>query len=112
MYLLLKGVISGLIIVAVSELARKYSFFSALIASLPLTSILAFIWIYTDTKDADTIGRLSHEIFWLVIPSLTLFLLLPMLLKMKLSFYAALFLAILGTLIAYGVLLALKSWLI
>ncbi len=51
MYFFLKTLITALIVAGVSELAKQYSLFAAAIASLPLTSILAFIWLYEDTKD-------------------------------------------------------------
>lgn len=51
MYFLIKTLITALIVAAVSELARRYTVWAALLASLPLTSILAFIWVYWDTKD-------------------------------------------------------------
>ena len=51
MYFFLKTIISAIIIVAVSEIAKKYTWTAAIIVSLPLTSLLAFIWLYWDTKD-------------------------------------------------------------
>ncbi|MEJ0010738.1 MAG: DUF3147 family protein [Alphaproteobacteria bacterium] len=90
MYFLLKTLITALVVAAVSELARRYSLFAALIASLPLTSILAFVWLWRDTHDAQKIGALSYDIFWLVLPSLVFFLMLPLLLKHGLGFYPAL----------------------
>lgn len=102
MYLLLKLIISAGIVVVVSEIARVNPRLGGLIASLPLVSILAIIWLYVDTRDAQLIASLSREIFWLVLPSLLLFLALPWLLKLGLQFYTALALASIMTIAAYG----------
>src|SRR5262245_60229325 len=73
MYLLLKFVLSAAIVVAVSEIARRSTFIGALVASLPLTSVLAMIWLYHEGGDASRVAGLSREVFWLVLPSLLLF---------------------------------------
>lgn len=80
-YFLTKTMITALIVAGVSELAQRYTVLAALLASLPLTSILAFIWVYWDTKDSSKIIELSNSVFWLVLPSLAFFLILPLLLK-------------------------------
>ncbi len=86
MYFLTKTLITALIVAAISELSRRYTVWAALLASLPLTSILAFIWVYKDTGDTGKIIELSYSLFWLVLPSLAFFLILPFLLKQGLGF--------------------------
>jgi hypothetical protein len=93
MYLLAKILISAAIIVAVSEIARRSTFYGALLASLPLTSVLAMVWLYRDTGDAARVATLSGEIFWLVLPSLLLFIVLPQLIQRGVGFYVALAIA-------------------
>ncbi|MDE3016617.1 MAG: DUF3147 family protein [Pseudomonadota bacterium] len=102
MYFLAKTLATALIVAAVSELARRYAVWAALLASLPLTSILAFIWVYWDTKDAGRIVDLSYSVFWLVFPSLAFFLILPFLLKHGLAFPAAMIIAIAAMAAIYG----------
>ncbi len=80
-YTVLKIAISALIIVAISEISRRSSLLGGLLASLPLTSLLAFIWLYVDTRDVQQVAALSNSIFWLVLPSLTFFIVFPVLLK-------------------------------
>lgn len=101
-YLVLKFVISAAIVVAVSEVARRSSLFGALVASLPLTSLLAFVWLYRDTGDVTQIAALSGSIFWLVLPSLLLFVLLPVLLRAGIGFGLSLLIACAATAAAYG----------
>ena len=90
MYLLLKIIITALIVVSISEFGKKFSLVGGVLASLPLTSILAFIWLYQDTKDVGKIIELSYVIFWMVIPSLFFFLCLPWFLKLGWNFYTSL----------------------
>ncbi|MDX1580797.1 MAG: DUF3147 family protein, partial [Alphaproteobacteria bacterium] len=51
LYLALKTLISAVIIVIVSEVAKRSPAFGALIASLPLVSVLGMIWLWRDTTD-------------------------------------------------------------
>lgn len=106
-----KVIVSALVIVAVSELAKRHSLIGALLASLPLTSLLAFVWLYLDTGDSARIALLSGQIFWLVIPSLALFLLLPLFIRLGLGFWAGLLLASGGTVLCYlGMLRVLRHF--
>jgi hypothetical protein len=89
-YYVLKFTISALLIVVISEVSKRYSLAGGILASLPVISILAMIWLYIDTSNVDKISKLSTSIFWMVLPSLSLFILLPVLLKNKVSFYPAL----------------------
>ena len=107
LYYVLKVIISALLIVAVSEIAKRSTGFAALVASLPLTSLLAFIWLHMDASPPERIAELSSQIFWLVLPSLLLFLLLPFLLKHGLSFWVSLGLSMAATAGCYIALLPL-----
>jgi hypothetical protein len=109
--LLIKIFVSALLIAAVSELARRSSLLGALLASLPVTSLLAFMWLYRDTGDAEKVAALSMDIFWLVLPSLVLFVLLPVLLRHGWNFWLSLGLSCAATALSYGgTVLALKAY--
>lgn len=73
--------ISVAILVAVSEIAKRHSGIAALLAALPLTSLLAFVWLHVEGSSNASIAELSMQVFWLVLPSLVLFVLLPVLRK-------------------------------
>ena len=90
MYLVLKTIITALIVVGISTLGKKFTLVGGLLASLPLSSLLAFLWLYQDTKDVSKIIELSYVIFWMVIPSLFFFLCLPWFLKLGWRFYPSL----------------------
>jgi hypothetical protein len=105
LYYTIKILLSASILVAVSEIAKRSSLLGALLASLPLTSLLAFVWLYVETSDVQKISELSWNIFWLVLPSLALFLVLPLLLKQGWGFWLSLALAALATAACYGIML-------
>ena len=108
MYTAAKLILSALIIAAVSEVAKRSSLLGALIASLPLTSVLALSWLYIETKDYEKVAALSSDILWLVVPSLAFFAVLPVLLRMKMSFSLSLGIALAVMFLAYGATIALK----
>ena len=89
-FTLVKVLISAVIIAAVSEIAKRSPAFAALIASLPLVSVLGMLWIYQETSDVERIASHAEATFWLVLPSLPMFLLLPAMLRHGIGFYAAL----------------------
>ena len=97
----LKIGLSALILVAIAEVAKRSTFWAAAVASLPLTSLLAFVWLYLDTGDVHKIATLSGSIFWLVLPSLLLFVLLPLLLRNGLGFWFSLAASSAATALAY-----------
>lgn len=81
LYLALKIGISAVMIGLISEISRRVSWIGAILASLPLTSILAMVWLYRDTGSAEKVAELSRGIFWMVLPSLLFFWVFPGLLK-------------------------------
>lgn len=90
LYLAIKAGISGIIVALASEVARRYPGFGGMIASLPLVSILAMIWLYRDTADPGAIAQHATATFWYVLPSLPMFLLVPFLIGRGLGFWPAL----------------------
>ena len=101
-FYLIKLLVSALIIVVVTELSKRGgTFWGGVLASLPLTSLLTFLWLYGETRDAGKIAALSWNVFWLVLPSLTLFLALPILLRRGFGFAAALSASLVLMVVAY-----------
>ncbi|MFZ2891374.1 DUF3147 family protein [Sulfuricurvum sp.] len=101
MYYIMKVAITTILIVLISEIAKRSSFWGAVLASIPLISVLAMIWLYVDTKDIDKISALSTGVFWLVLPSLALFVTLPILLKQGVGFYLSLMVSLIVTVVCY-----------
>ncbi len=108
-YFLTKVFTSAILIGVISEISKRSSIWAATLASLPLVSLLSIIWIYTEKKDTAQIIDLSKDIFWLVLPSLAFFILLPILLQRGLNFWPSLLTSSLATLICYAVTLKLIS---
>lgn len=107
LYYALKVFVSALLIVAISEIAKRSTAFAALVASLPLTSLLAFVWLRVEGSSSQQIAQLSTQIFWLVLPSLVLFLVLPVLLRYGVEFWLSFAVSIVATVGAYFALLPL-----
>ena len=89
-YLVVKTAISAIIIVVVSEVARRSAGLGALLASLPLVAVLSMIWLWRDTGDAQRMAAHAEATFWFVLPSLPMFLLIPALLRRGTPFWTAL----------------------
>ncbi len=89
-YLVAKALISGIIVAAVSELAKRSPGFGALVASLPLVSVLGMLWLWRDKPDVETMALHSSATFWYVLPSLPMFLLIPALLRSGVPFWLSL----------------------
>lgn len=102
LYLALKAAISGVLIAVASTLAKRYPGFGAMIASLPLVSVLGMIWLWKDRPDAENMAAHAGATFWYVIPSLPMFLLIPLLLRHGFGFWAALTLGCAVTVALYA----------
>ena len=89
-YLAVKAALSGILIAVASTLAKRYPGFGALIASLPLASVLGMIWLWNDRHDPANMAAHATATFWYVLPSLPMFLLIPALLRHGVGFWAAL----------------------
>jgi hypothetical protein len=87
-YLVLKALLSGVIIMMVSEIARRSPSIGAV--SLPLVSLLGILWLWRDTGDVARIAGHAEATFWYVLPSLPMFLALPYMLRHGVGFWWAL----------------------
>ena len=98
---IIKVLLTVSMVVAISEIAKRSTFWGAALASLPLTSLLAFVWLYLETGDTQRVAALSAGIFWLVLPSLLLFVVLTYVHRSGWGFGAALGVACVLTAAAY-----------
>jgi hypothetical protein len=89
-FLIIKALVSGILIAAVSEVARKFPGLGGLIASLPLISVLGMMWLWRATEDPDRMATHALATFWFVLPSLPMFLLIPLMLKRGVPFWPTL----------------------
>lgn len=104
MYVMFKTVLSALLIVTASEVGRRNAVIGALVASLPLVSILAMSWLWMETGDSARLATFSLTTFWYVLPSLPMFLLLGAMLKSGVPFWPALAAGALLTAVLYALM--------
>lgn len=107
LYLAIKAALSGIIIAIASEVARRYAGWGALIASLPLVSILGMIWLWQDTQDATRMAAHAEATFWFVLPSLPMFLVIPLLLRAGVGFWIAIILGCMLTMLLYATMVTI-----
>ena len=107
MYFLVKIMISALIIAGVTQLSEKTPVGAALLKSLPLTSFLVFFIMKYEGRTDKEIMKMSWDIFYLVIPSLILFVSLPFLMSKGMSFYLSMFVSTIVMSACYAVTLKL-----
>ena len=108
MYIVIKTILTVIIIVTISEIARRSSFVAGILASIPLTSALALTWLYLDTKDIRSVIDLSNSILLLIPPSLIFFIVLPLALK-RLDIFYSFFISISATVLVYWFYISLLS---
>lgn len=85
-----KALLSGVLIVAIAEIGKRLPAFAALVASLPLVSVLGMILLWHSRPDAENMAVHAEATFWYVLPSLPMFLLIPAMLRQGHGFWPAL----------------------
>ena len=101
-WLVTKYLTTALVVVLVSEIAKRSDKLGALVAALPLVTILALIWLQVETGSAEKVSNHARYTFWYVIPTLPMFLVFPSLLP-RLGFW--------GALVASALITAVCFWL-
>jgi hypothetical protein len=105
----IRAILSGIIIALIAFVGRKAPATGALIASLPLISILGMIWLWRDTGDSKLLADHAEATFYFVLPSLPMFLFIPWMLRSGYSFWLSLGGGIILTVILYLVTAALAA---
>ena len=99
---LIRAILSGLIVATIALVSRRYPGLGALIASLPLISLLGILWLWRDTAgDNDLLARHMSATFWYVLPSLPMFLFMPMMLRSGVNFWLTLGTGVVITILLY-----------
>lgn len=101
----LKTLLAAVLIVAISEISKRSASIASILASVPIISVLAIIFLYSDTHNLLAVSKLSTGIFWMVLPSLIFFLSLPALLRLKINFPVSLGISLCIMIIAYFAML-------
>tara|TARA_Y100000588_G_C13936930_1_gene788338 strand:+ start:239 stop:637 length:399 start_codon:yes stop_codon:yes gene_type:complete len=104
-----KIVLTALIIFAVAQVSERNTLLAAVLASIPIVSVLAMMWMNYDGATSEQIVNFSKEIVWLIIPSLLLFIVMPMLIERGWEFYPALGAGLASTFVGYFLMLQLME---
>lgn len=99
---ILKAILSGVLVATISTVAKRYPGWGGLIASLPLVSVMAMLWLYGETRDTERVAALSTGAFWFFLPSIPMFLLIPAMLRSGWSFGLTMIAACLMTVALYA----------
>lgn len=102
LYLAIKALVSGIIVAAASEYARRSPGLGGLIVSLPLVSLLTFIWVWQDTRETERVAELAQGAFWFFLPSMPMFLAFPAMLRAGIGFWLAFSVSIALTMALYA----------
>jgi hypothetical protein len=105
--LLAKALLAGTMIAAISEIGKRLPTMAALVASLPLVSILGMILLWREKPDAGNMAVHAEATFWYVLPSLPMFLLIPQMLRSGWPFWLSLVAGCVVTVALYGLMMAL-----
>jgi hypothetical protein len=105
--LIAKALLSGALIVAIAEIGKRQPALAAVVASLPLVSVLGMILLWWGRPDAENMARHAEATFWYVLPSLPMFLLIPLLLRQGVAFWLALLLGCTLTVALYLAMMAI-----
>lgn len=109
-WLIAKYFVTALVVVVVSELAKRSDKIGGFVAALPLVTILTLIWLYLEQQPPEKIANHAWYTFWYVVPTLPMFLLFPVLLP-KLGFWLTLIVCVAFTVACFGLFaLLVKPW--
>jgi len=104
-WLITKYAITAALVVLVSEIAKRSDKLGALIAALPMVTVLAMIWLYVEHQPAEKISNHAWYTFWYVLPTLPMFLAFPFLLP-RFGFWVSLLISAIITIACFAALAA------
>lgn len=107
-WIITKYAITAGLIVLISEVVKRSDRLGALIAALPMVTVLAMVWMYVENQPIGKISQHAFLTFWYVLPTLPMFLLIPMLLP-KVGFWWALAAGAVCTMLCFALTALLAS---
>lgn len=102
-WIITKYLITSGIVVLVSEIAKRSDRLGALIAALPMVTVLTLLWLYFEKQEQVKIANHAWFTFWYVLPTLPMFLLFPWMIS-RFGFWAALGASAVVTILCFGIL--------
>ena len=101
-FFFIKAVLSGVIVATVATIAKRYPGWGGLVASLPLVSVMAMLWLYGETRETEKVAALAMSTFWFFLPSMPMFLIIPIMLRSGWSFGVTMITAVVVTMLLYA----------
>ena len=108
--MLIKTIVSLVLILSISEISKRSTLIGAILISLPVLSLIAMLWLWLETKDKVRMAQFSMSVFWLVLPSLLLFVSFPLFIR-KMDFGWALLSSSALTVLGYYLMVLLLGML-
>ncbi|HWI15507.1 MAG TPA: DUF3147 family protein [Burkholderiales bacterium] len=102
-FIVVKYAVTAFLIVLVSEIAKRSDRIGALIASLPLVTVMVMIWLHVEGQATEKIANHAYYTFWYVLPTLPMFLLMPWLLHRGTPFWTSLGWSVALTMAAFAI---------
>lgn len=103
---IIKVVLTSILIAVISEIGKRNSVMAAIYASLPLTTLLAMVWLYLDSSDVHKTASLSWNVLIAVVPGCVFLAAFPILVRYGLNFWVSMLVSIVLTTIAYWIYFA------
>lgn len=100
-WIISKYFITAALVVLISELAKRSDKLGALVAGLPLVTVLTLIWLYVENQPQEKIANHAWYTFWYVVPTLPMFLAFPALLP-RIGFWLTLLTCVIITIVCFG----------
>lgn len=100
-WILTKYLVTAGLVVLISEVAKRSDKLGALIAALPMVTVLTLFWLYFEHQTSEKIANHAYYTFWYVIPTLPMFLAFPWLLA-RFGFWGAMGLSVLLTVACFA----------
>ena len=97
--------LTALIIFAVVQVSERSTLLAAVLASIPIVSVLAMMWMNHEGQSTEEISLFAKEIVWLLIPSLLMFIVMPLLIDRGWEFYPALGGGLATTIVGYFIMI-------
>ncbi len=100
-WIITKYLVTAAVVVAVSEVAKRSDRVGALIAALPLVTVLALIWMFVEKQPQEKLANHAWYTFWYVVPTLPMFLVFPALLS-RIGFWPTMLASVVITIVCFG----------
>ena len=101
--------LTALIIFAVVQVSERSTLLAAVLASIPIVSVVAMMWMHHEGQSTEEISVFAKEIVWLLIPSLLMFIIMPLLIDRGWEFYPALGAGLMTTIVGYFIMIQIME---